>query len=46
MQMREKLNAIEDAVEQLKTLNYRQYEDRRIDRLADTIARAAAALRE
>ena len=36
MQMREKL----------KTLNYRQYEDRRIDRLADTIARAAAALRE
>ena len=46
MQMREKLNAIEDAVEQLKTLNYRQYEDRRIDALADTIARAAAALRE
>ena len=46
MQMRDKLDAIESAVEQLKTLNYRQYEDRRIDRRADTIAQAAAALRE
>ena len=46
LRMRDRLDEIQSAVEQLKTLNYRQYEDPRIDRLADTIHEAAAALRE
>jgi len=46
MQMRENLDSIQDAAAELKTLNYRQYEDPRIDTLADTISQAAAALRE
>ena len=46
MQMRENLNSIQEAAAELKTLNYRQYEDPRIDTLADTISQAAAALRE
>ena len=46
LRMRDRLDEIQSAVEQLKTLNYRQYEDPRIDRLADAIHEAAAALRE
>ena len=46
LQMREHIAAIEASVEELKLLNYRQYEDRRIDRLADTISQAAKALKE
>ncbi len=34
------------AVGELKTLNYRQYEDPRIDALAEEITRSAEALRE
>ena len=46
LQMREHIAAIEDAVGQLKTLNYRQYEDSRIDDLSDAITQAAEALKE
>jgi len=46
MQMQSNLNAIQDAASELKTINYRQYEDPRIDALADTISKATAALRE
>ena len=46
MQMQGNLNAIQTAVTELKTLNYRQYEDPRIDSLANTISQAATALRE
>ena len=44
--MQDNLNAIQNAASELKTINYRQYEDPRIDSLADTISQAAAALRE
>lgn len=46
MQMQGNLNTISDAAAELKTLNYRQYEDPRIEALADTISQAATALRE
>ena len=45
-QMQEHIASIEDAVQKLKTLNYRQYEDSRIDELAETITQAANALKE
>ena len=38
--------AIQNAAAELKTINYRQYEDARIDALADTIHLSAQALRE
>ena len=46
MQMQSHIAAIESAAAEIKTINYRQYEDPRIDRLADAIHEAAAALRE
>ncbi len=46
LQMQEHITAIEDAAGQLKTINYRQYEDSRIDQLSDVITRAAQALKE
>ncbi|MDE7054354.1 MAG: YlxM family DNA-binding protein [Oscillospiraceae bacterium] len=46
LQMQEHIVSIEEAAGQIKTLNYRQYEDPRIDRLTDAIARAARALKE
>lgn len=46
MQMKGNLNAIQEAAEELKTINYRQYEDPRVDALADTILQATNALRE
>ena len=38
--------AIETAAGELKTINYRQYEDPRIDQLADAVIQAAQALKE
>ena len=46
MQMQGNLDAIQEAAEELKTINYRQYENPRVDALADTIIQAAKALRE
>ena len=46
MQMQGNLNAIQEAAEELKTINYRQYENPRVDALVDTIMKAATALRE
>jgi len=46
LQMQEHIAAIEDAAGQLKTLNYRQYEDPRIEKLTEDITRAAQALKE
>ena len=45
-QMRGHLDAIQTAVDGIKQLNYRLYEDPRLGELADTIARETAALRE
>ncbi|MBD5168653.1 MAG: DNA-binding protein [Oscillibacter sp.] len=46
LQMQEHISVIENAAGELKTLNYRQYEDHRIDNLADAITQAAQALKE
>ena len=46
LQMQEHISVIENAAGGLKTLNYRQYEDPRIDDLADAITQAAQALKE
>ena len=46
MQARSHIAAIEDAVAEIKTINYRQYEDPRVDTLADTIIHAVQALKE
>ena len=45
-QMRPHLCAIEEAAAELKTINYRQYEDSRLTELADLIQAEAAALKE
>ena len=45
-QMRETVDAISAAAAEIKTTNYRQYEDPRIDSLVGDITRAAQALRE
>ena len=45
-QMRQHTAKIEAAMQELKTLNYRQYEDPRIDELADIVSQAAKALNE
>ena len=44
--MQEHIAAIETAAGELKTINYRQYEDPRIDQLADAVIQAAQALKE
>jgi len=46
MQMQDKLQFIADAAEEIQTINYRQYENPRLQTLAQTIADAAAALKE
>ena len=46
MQMQTNITAIEAAANELKTLNYRQYEDPRIDTLVAAINQAAQALKE
>ena len=45
-QMRSHLAAIESAAAELKTINYRQYEDARLAELADLIHAEATALKE
>ena len=45
-QMQEHIASIESAVRELQTINYRQYEDPRIDQLAEIISQAASALKE
>ena len=40
------IDAISEAAEEISTLNYRYYEDRRLTELADQIRREAAALKE
>ena len=44
--MRTHVNSIVSAVEEIKSLNDRQYEDKRLMEWADTCAAEAAALRE
>ena len=46
MQMQEKLDAIVDAAQQIKTLNYRQFENSQVDKLTDRIIGNANALKE
>ena len=45
-QVRGHLDAIANAAEEIKTLNYRQYEDSRLSELADLIEAEASALKE
>ena len=45
-QMQSHIAAIENAAAEIKTINYRQYEDPRVDALTNTIALAARALRD
>ena len=40
------LEAIQNAATEIKTINYRQYEDPRLTELAETILNEAAALKE
>ena len=46
LQMQDHISAIQESVEELRILNYRQFEDPRIDELTDAISRAARALKE
>ena len=45
-QMRGHLQAIEDAAAELKTINYRQYEDPRLTELAELIHAEATAVKD
>ena len=45
-QMQQHIANIESAVQEVKILNYRQYEDPRIDELMDIVSQAAKALKE
>ena len=45
-QVRGHLDAIEQAAAEIKTINYRQYEDARLTELADLIRAEASALKE
>ena len=45
-QVRGHLDAIEQAAAEIKTINYRQYEDARLTELADLIRTEASALKE
>ena len=45
-QMRGHLDTIADAAAEIKTINYRQYEDQRLEELAECIASEAMALKE
>ena len=40
------LDAIEEAAEQIRTINYRQYEDSRLTELADRITAETSALKD
>ena len=46
MLMKDKVEAIEHAAAAILTINYRQYENDELGRMADVIAENAAALRE
>lgn len=46
MQMRDRIAAIEDAAQQIRTINYRQYENPELDRLAGVIIDNTDALKE
>ena len=46
MQMQPKLAAIEEAAQQIKTINYRQYENPELDKLASDILENTAGLKE
>ena len=46
MQMQPKIAAIEEAAQQIKTINYRQYENPQLDELAATIRENAEGLKE
>lgn len=46
MRLREKIDAIESAAEEIQKLNYRQYENPELERLAEEICTCAAALKE
>ena len=45
-QMRGHVRAIQNAAAELRTINYRQYEDPRLTELAELIGREADALKE
>ena len=46
MQMQKKVQGIEDAAKEVRTINYRQYENPELERLTAQICEYAAALRE
>ena len=46
LQMQPQVQAILDAAEKIQTVNYRQYDNPELARLADEITRSAQALRE
>ncbi len=46
MQMQQHVETIVSAANEIKTVNYRQYENPRLDELAGTILECAAALKE
>ena len=46
MQMQKKVQGIEDAAKEIRTINYRQYDNPRLTELADIIAGEISALKE
>ena len=46
LQMQQQVQAILDAAEKIQTVNYRQYDNPELARLADEITRSAQALKE
>ena len=46
MRMQDSVDAIVAAANEIKTINYRQYENPRLDELADAVLNSAAALKE
>ena len=46
LQMQQRVQAILDAAEKIQTVNYRQYDNPELARLADEITRSAQALKE
>lgn len=46
LQMRQHLETIESAAAEIRNINYRQYEDARLQELSEQISAAAAALKE
>ena len=46
MQMQKKVQGIEDAAKEIRTINYRQFEDSRLTELADRITAETSALKD